>query len=103
MCFLQCSHEENLCTRLDEQLFCLSVHSQKAHCIFESLSLEFCFYLVIKKYQSQDCSVSIVPGIPSLGAKQPGPEADHSHVSSAKVKNGAAVPPLPHMPSWRGA
>jgi hypothetical protein len=30
-------------------------------------------------------------------------EADHSPPSSDKVKNGGAISPLPHSPSWRGA
>jgi hypothetical protein len=29
-----------------------------------------------------------------------GREADHSPASSAEVKNGGAMPPLPHMASW---
>jgi hypothetical protein len=29
-----------------------------------------------------------------------GREADHSPPSSAEVKNGGAIPPLPHMSSW---
>jgi hypothetical protein len=35
------------------------------------------------------------------GVKRPGHEADHSPPSSADVKNGGAVSPLPHMSSWR--
>jgi hypothetical protein len=30
-------------------------------------------------------------------------EADHSSPSSVEVKNGGAIPPLPHMPSWHSA
>jgi hypothetical protein len=30
-------------------------------------------------------------------------EADHSPKSSAEVKNGRAIPPLPHMSSWHSA
>jgi hypothetical protein len=37
------------------------------------------------------------------GGKVAGHEADHSPPSSAKVKNGGAIPPLPHTSSWRGA
>jgi hypothetical protein len=37
------------------------------------------------------------------GVKRPGREADHSPPSSAEVKNGGAVPPLPYTSSWRGA
>jgi hypothetical protein len=38
-----------------------------------------------------------------LGVKQPEREADHSPPSSAEVKMHGAIPPLPNMPSWRGA
>jgi hypothetical protein len=37
------------------------------------------------------------------GVKRSGREADHSLPSSAKVKDGGAMPPLPHTSSWRGA
>jgi hypothetical protein len=37
------------------------------------------------------------------GVKRQGPEADHSPPSSAEVKNGGAIPPLPHMFSWHSA
>jgi hypothetical protein len=37
------------------------------------------------------------------GVNRPGCEADHSPPSSVEVKNGGAIPPLPHMPSWRDA
>jgi hypothetical protein len=30
-------------------------------------------------------------------------EAAHSPPSSAEVKNGGAIPPLPHIPSWHSA
>jgi hypothetical protein len=39
----------------------------------------------------------------SLEVKRMGCEADHSPPPSAKVNNGVAIPPLPHMSSWRGA
>jgi hypothetical protein len=38
-----------------------------------------------------------------MGIKRPGSEADHSPSSSAEVKNGAAINPLSHKSSWRGA
>jgi hypothetical protein len=41
-----------------------------------------------------------VPGAPSPGGKVARREADHSPQSSAEVKNGGAIPPLPHMSSW---
>jgi hypothetical protein len=43
-----------------------------------------------------------VPGL-FPGVKRPGNEADHPPPSSAEVKNGRAIPPLPHTASWRGA
>jgi hypothetical protein len=39
----------------------------------------------------------------SPGVKRPGCEADHSSPSTAKVKNGGAVPPLRNTSSWRDA
>jgi hypothetical protein len=42
-------------------------------------------------------------GVLSLGAKQPGREADHSSQFSAEVRMHGAIPPLPNTPSWRGA
>jgi hypothetical protein len=40
-----------------------------------------------------------VPGALSLRVKRPGREADNSLPSSAEVKNGGVIPPLPHMSS----
>jgi hypothetical protein len=39
----------------------------------------------------------------SLRVKQPGQKADHSPPSGAKLKDGGAIPPLPHMSSWHSA
>jgi hypothetical protein len=36
----------------------------------------------------------------SPGVKRPGHETDPSLPSNVKVKNGGAIPPLPHMSSW---
>jgi hypothetical protein len=36
-------------------------------------------------------------GALSLGIKWKGCEGNHSPTSSAKVKNGGAIPPLPHV------
>jgi hypothetical protein len=44
-----------------------------------------------------------VPWAISPGLKKPGCEADHSPPSSAEVKNGGAIPPLPCMTSWHSA
>jgi hypothetical protein len=35
------------------------------------------------------------------GIKRLGCESDHSPLSSAKVKNSGAIPPLRNMPLWR--
>jgi hypothetical protein len=43
-----------------------------------------------------------VPGLFPRGVRRPGRESDHSP-TSAKVKNGGAIHPLPHTLSWRGA
>jgi hypothetical protein len=42
-------------------------------------------------------------GALSPGVKQLGHEGDHLPPSSAEVKNGGAIPPLPSMSSWYGA
>jgi hypothetical protein len=47
--------------------------------------------------------IQCVPGALSPGVKQPRREADHSPPSSAEVKNGGAIPPLPHVFSYLGA
>jgi hypothetical protein len=39
----------------------------------------------------------------SRGVKRLGSEADHPPPSYAEVKNGEAIPPLPHMSSWHSA
>jgi hypothetical protein len=39
-------------------------------------------------------------GLFPRGLKRQGLEADHSPPSSAEVKKGGAIPPLPHMSSW---
>jgi hypothetical protein len=41
--------------------------------------------------------IECVPGAISPGVKRQRREADHSPPSSAEVKNGEAMPPLPHM------
>jgi hypothetical protein len=49
--------------------------------------------------------VSYPMGTGSLppGVKRPWLEVDHLPPSSAKDKNGGAIPPLPNTSSWRGA
>jgi hypothetical protein len=43
-----------------------------------------------------------LPGILSSGMKRQGGEADHSPLSSAKVKDGGAISLLPHTSSRPG-
>jgi hypothetical protein len=47
--------------------------------------------------------VQWVPEALSPGVKRPGCEADHSPPSSAEVKNGVTIIPLPQTSSWRSA
>jgi hypothetical protein len=47
--------------------------------------------------------IQSLSGVRSPGVKRPGRKAGHSPVSSAKVKKGAAIPPVPYMSPWRGA
>jgi hypothetical protein len=47
--------------------------------------------------------IQCVPAAISLEVNRPGREDDHSPPSSAEVKNGGAIPPLPHMCSRHGA
>jgi hypothetical protein len=47
--------------------------------------------------------IKLIPGTPSPAIKRPGHDADHSPASNAEVKNGGAIPPLPHTSSWRDA
>jgi hypothetical protein len=44
-----------------------------------------------------------VPEVISPGVQQSEREGDHSPPTSAEVKNGGAIPPLPHTSSWRSA
>jgi hypothetical protein len=37
-----------------------------------------------------------------LSVERPGRKADHSPPFNVEVKNGGAIPPLPHTPSWLG-
>jgi hypothetical protein len=37
------------------------------------------------------------------GLKRPGREVDRSPLSSAEVKKGGAIPPLPNMSSWHSS
>jgi hypothetical protein len=39
----------------------------------------------------------------SPGVKRQGREGDHSFPYTAEIKNGGAIPPLPHTSSWRSA
>jgi hypothetical protein len=48
-------------------------------------------------------TIQWAPGAVSPGVKRLGSEADHSPPTSAEVKNGGAIPSLPHTSSWRSA
>jgi hypothetical protein len=48
-------------------------------------------------------TIQWVPEALSHGVEQQGHEADCSLPSSAKVKNGGAIPSRPHASSWHGA
>jgi hypothetical protein len=60
--------------------------------------------------QGQEIFLYFTVSRPTLGPTQPsiqwveltGGEAEHSPPSSAKVKNGSAISPLPHTSSRRG-
>jgi hypothetical protein len=47
--------------------------------------------------------IQCAPRAVSLRVKQLGYEADHSLPSIAQNKNGGAIRPLPHTPSWISA
>jgi hypothetical protein len=48
-------------------------------------------------------SAQLVLWAVSAGLKRQRRQADHSHLSTAVVKNGEAIPPLSRMSSRRGA
>jgi hypothetical protein len=50
-------------------------------------------------YEAHPLRIQWGHGAVSLRVNWPGQEADHSSSSSAEVKNGVAIPPLPHMSS----
>jgi hypothetical protein len=50
-----------------------------------------------QKIQSVTGPIQWVLDAFNRGVKQPGSEAGHARPSSARVKNGEAIPPLPHM------
>jgi hypothetical protein len=61
----------------------------------------FLFYVVSRPaLRPTQPPIRWVQGAISLGVKRLGPEVDHSPPFSAEVKNGEAVPPLPHTSSW---
>jgi hypothetical protein len=53
--------------------------------------------------QHSDPPIWWVPGALSRGVKRPRRKAYNSLPSSAEVKNGGTISPLPHMSSWHGA
>jgi hypothetical protein len=60
-------------------------------------------YNVHRGSESYPASYPMGTGVDSAGVKRLRREADHSPPSSAEVKNGGSIPPLPHTSSWRGA
>jgi hypothetical protein len=52
--------------------------------------------------EAHSASYPMGTGGSSPGTKRQGREAGHSP-SSSEVKNGGAIPPLPHMSSWHSA
>jgi hypothetical protein len=67
----------------------------------------FAFLYSFQTGSGAQCSPSLLYngylGALSLSVKRQGREADHSPPSSAKVKNGGAIPSLPCMSSWHDA
>jgi hypothetical protein len=60
-------------------------------------------FLISTGYGAHPASYSMGTGDYSPRVKCPGREDQHSPPSSAEVKNGGAIPPLPDTSSWRGA
>jgi hypothetical protein len=64
---------------------------------------DFCLFVASSLTGNQPALYKMGTGAVSLGIKWQGREADHLPRFSAKVKNGGAIPPLPHMLSWHSA
>jgi hypothetical protein len=64
----------------------------------KSLLYSTAFRLVLKSTQPP---IQWILRALSPGVKRPGSETDHLPPSSVEIKNGGAVPTLPHTPSWR--
>jgi hypothetical protein len=60
-------------------------------------------YSVQTGSEAHPASYPMGTGTNFKGVKRPERKADHSHPSSAEVKNGGAIPSLPHMSSWHSA
>jgi hypothetical protein len=58
---------------------------------------------VVFSTASRPAAIQSLRGTLSTNVKWLVREADHSAPSSGKVKNGRAIPPLPHMFSWQSA
>jgi hypothetical protein len=58
---------------------------------------------VLMGSETSPASYSVVPGAVSPELKLPGRETNCLPPSTAEIKNGGAILPLPHTPSWRGA
>jgi hypothetical protein len=66
--------------------------------VWSSVGIAMCYGLNGPGFDSWQCTIYLTIGhrSHSFQVKRPGREADHSHLS-VKVKNGGAVPQLPHV------
>jgi hypothetical protein len=70
--------------------------------VFDSLKGKEIVLLTTASRQALGTTQPPIQWVP--GVKRQGREADgHSPSFSAEVKNGGAIPPLPHTSSWHGA
>jgi hypothetical protein len=73
--------------------------------MFSSMPCPYAYFNLASRLAPRPTQPPIkwVPGAPSPGTKRQGYEANHSPPSSAQVKNGGAILPLPDTSSWRDA
>jgi hypothetical protein len=81
-----------------------SVTHRKPITSITAVLLPFVTYLLALSHNMYGVgSYSLGTGAVSPGLKRKGHGTRHSPPSSAEVKNGEAIPPLPSMSSWRSA
>jgi hypothetical protein len=61
---------------------------------------EILFHIVQIGSEAPPPALQWVPGVVFSGVMLQGREADHRPPSIAEVRNGGAIPPLPHTSSW---